>query len=71
MVRAAARASSTFETSAPPAMAPSGRPPPRPPVLYAAGDSIRFVPIDRARYDELAAAVAAGTYIHQVTEESI
>ena len=42
-----------------------------PPVLYAAGDSIRFVPIDRARYDELAAAVAAGTYIHQVTEESI
>lgn len=42
-----------------------------PPVLYAAGDSIRFVPIDRARYDALAAAVAAGTYIHQVAEESI
>ena len=35
MVRAAARASSTFETSAPPAMAPSGRPPPRPPVICA------------------------------------
>lgn len=42
-----------------------------PPVLYAAGDSIRFVPIDRARYDALAAAVAGGTYIHQVAEESI
>lgn len=40
-----------------------------PPVLYTAGDDIRFVPVDRARYDEIAAAVAEGTYIHQVTEE--
>lgn len=40
-----------------------------PPVLYAAGDFIRFVPVGRARYDEIAAAVTAGTYLHEVTEE--
>jgi inhibitor of KinA len=32
------------------------------PILLRAGDHVRFRPIDRAEFDEIAAAVAAGTY---------
>lgn len=42
-----------------------------PPVLYTAGDYIRFEPIDRARYDEIARAVDSGTYQHSITEETV
>lgn len=42
-----------------------------PPVLYAAGDYIRFEPIDRERYDEIARAVDSGTCQHSITEETV
>ena len=34
----------------------------REPILYRAGDRIRFVPIDEKRYEEIEAEVAAGVY---------
>jgi len=36
------------------------------PILYRAGDYIRFAPIDRAEYDKISAAVADGTYQYQI-----
>jgi KipI family sensor histidine kinase inhibitor len=33
------------------------------PILYAAGDCLRFVPITPAQFSEIAAQVAAGTYV--------
>lgn len=38
------------------------------PILYRAGDLVRFVPISPAEYEEIARAVAAGTYTVQVEE---
>lgn len=34
-----------------------------PPVLISAGESVRFVPIDRAEYEAIACAVARGKYV--------
>lgn len=38
------------------------------PILYRAGDLVHFVPISPAEYEEIARAVAAGTYTVQVEE---
>ncbi|HVA37484.1 MAG TPA: 5-oxoprolinase subunit PxpB [Candidatus Dormibacteraeota bacterium] len=49
------------------------RPERTPPVLWAPGDALRFYEIDRARYDELAAAAAAGAELlsaEAVSEEA-
>ena len=40
----------------------------RQPILYRAGDLVHFVPISPAEYEEIARAVAAGTYTVQVEE---
>lgn len=39
------------------------------PILFEAGDYIRFVPVDQATYQEIEAAVAAGDYQVKVSEE--
>ena len=39
------------------------------PILYAAGDYLRFVPITRSEYDRIAAEIEAGTYHCTVIEE--
>ena len=39
------------------------------PILFEAGDYIRFVPVDQATYQEIEAAVAAGDYQVNVVEE--
>lgn len=41
------------------------------PILYKAGDYIRFVPIDRAEYDAILAKVENGAYTVEVREESV
>lgn len=41
------------------------------PILYRAGDLVHFVPISPAEYEEIARAVAAGTYTVQVEEVSV
>ena len=38
------------------------------PILYRAGDLVHFVPISPAEYEDIARAVAAGTYTVQVEE---
>ena len=38
------------------------------PILYRAGDLVHFVPFSPAEYEEIARAVAAGTYTVQVEE---
>ncbi len=40
------------------------------PILLRAGDHVRFRPIDRAEYDTIAAAVAAGTFRPRIDEGS-
>lgn len=40
------------------------------PILLRAGDHVRFRPIDRAEYDAIAAAVAAGTFRPRIDEGS-
>lgn len=40
-----------------------------PPVLYEAGDFIRFVPISVGEYEKIEREVADGSYKHTVTEE--
>lgn len=39
------------------------------PILFEAGDYIRFVPVDQATYQEIEAAVAAGDYQVNVVQE--
>lgn len=39
------------------------------PVLYKAGDFIRFVPITKSEYDNIDALVKEGKYSHKITEE--
>jgi inhibitor of KinA len=39
-----------------------------PPALARPGEFIQFVPIDHARYEDIAAAVQAGTYVPRVME---
>ncbi len=53
-----------------------GRTPVRPydtdreePILYAAGDYLRFIPISREEYDRIEAEVKAGTYTCTIIEE--
>jgi hypothetical protein len=36
--------------------------------LFKAGDRVRFVPIDRAEYDEIAVRVEDGSYEHQFAD---
>jgi len=40
-----------------------------PPVIVEAGDFVRFVPIDRAAYDELSQAVSRGRYVPTVRDK--
>ena len=40
-----------------------------PAILYRAGDYIRFLPVSPKAYRDIAAQVAAGTYVHQTIEE--
>ena len=40
-----------------------------PAILYRAGDYIRFLPVSPEAYRDIAAQVAAGTYVHQTIEE--
>lgn len=40
-----------------------------PPILYEAGDYLRFVPISRERYDELEREVARGVYECRIVDE--
>lgn len=42
-----------------------------PPVLFSAGEYIRFVPIDEPTFDEIQAQVNAGVYVCRRTEESV
>lgn len=41
-----------------------------PPVLFAAGEYIRFVPVQKAEYDEIEKQVQDGSYICRVTGET-
>ena len=36
--------------------------------LFHAGDRVRFIPIDRKEYDEIAAEVEAGVYVHNAVD---
>lgn len=40
-----------------------------PPILYEAGDYLRFVPVSRQRYDEIEQEVLAGSYTCRVIDE--
>lgn len=42
-----------------------------PPVLFSAGEYIRFVPIDEPTFDEIQKQVNAGVYVCRRTEESV
>lgn len=42
-----------------------------PPVLFSAGEYIRFVPIDEPAFDEIQKQVDAGVYVCRRTEESV
>ena len=42
-----------------------------PPVLFSAGEYIRFVPIDEPTFDEIQKQVDAGVYVCRRTEESV
>ncbi len=42
-----------------------------PPVLFSAGEYIRFVPIDEPAFDEIQKQVNAGVYVCRRTEESV
>lgn len=42
-----------------------------PPVLFSAGEYIRFVPIDEPAFDEIQKQVDAGVYVCRRTEGSV
>ena len=41
------------------------------PILFEAGDYLRFVPIDQARFLEISVMVEAGTYKHRLAQEGL
>lgn len=41
------------------------------PLLFEAGDYLRFVPIDQARFKEISDMVEAGTYKHRLAQEGL
>lgn len=41
------------------------------PILFEAGDYLRFVPIDKKRFEEIAAQVEAGTYKYRLAQEGL